>query len=422
MHNNNSDTEDHPSSSAHFPPIESDTLPPANNSSAYLSNQLRTLYHLQQFLSHQLQQARQDTDNEDASFDHELEEVTVVNDRHQSSSIANNANETYDNGSNDRRVDNNTNNNREIFLDENSLTSGSTRIDLQLFTRWLEQSIPFIVLLSVLWIYQHRTGILIFLCNSAVFMQVNQSLKKQVSLKDKRKVNVLVAVILGLIGYICLTYAYLRAEEPWRYLILLPPKELLTVWNAFWIIMINDFFVRFFTMLIKACIIIVVGHKPPHKRKAQLYTVVEMTSNTYRSLLPIPIWFHYFYLAEDGDTGSGHVFSVLMAGLYLAFKVTTILEKSKQYFAFVRAYIAREVPYGRYAAPEQVTEEGNTCSICQEKMVSPIILSCSHIFCEDCVSEWFERERTCPLCRASIMAAGNRSHSDGTTSVLAQVF
>lgn len=104
-----------------------------------------------------------------------------------------------------------------------------------------------------------------------------------------------------------------------------------------------DFFVRFFSMIAKACIIIFVGHKPPHKRKAQLYTIVEMTSNCYRTLLPVPIWFHYFYLAEDGDSGSGHVFSVLIAGLYLAFKVTNILEKCKQYFAYVRAYISKEV-------------------------------------------------------------------------------
>lgn len=96
-------------------------------------------------------------------------------------------------------------------------------------------------------------------------------------------------------------------------------------------------------MIAKACIIIAVGHRPPHKRKAQLYTIVEMTSYTYRTLLPIPIWFHYFYLAEDGDSGRGHVFAVLMAGLYLAFKVINILDKSKHYFAFVKAYIAREV-------------------------------------------------------------------------------
>ncbi|KAL9450767.1 hypothetical protein AB3S75_012493 [Citrus x aurantiifolia] len=47
----------------------------------------------------------------------------------------------------------------------------------------------------------------------------------------------------------------------------------------------------------------------------------------------------------------------------------------------------------------QVNAAGDLCAICQEKMHAPILLRCKHIFCEDCVSEWFERERTCPLCR-----------------------
>jgi hypothetical protein len=397
MHNSDTDTEG--SSSPHLSD-PSDPNSPPNPSSAYLSSQLRTLYHLQQFLSHQLQQARQDAGEDVNNTENDPDDLLNLppqDDRHPQSRSAE----------------------AIIDVEDDSITTG-TRVDLQMFGRWLEQSIPFIVMLAVVWIYQHRNGILVFLCNTLVFMQANQALKKQVSLKDKRRANVLVAVIIGLSAYVALMYAYLRSEEPWRYLMLLPPKQPLTVWNALWLVMINDFFVRFFTMIFKAFVIILVGHKPPHKRKAQLYSIVEMTSNTYRTLLPIPIWFHYFYLVEADDSGSGHVFSLLMSGLYLALKVTNILEKTKQYLAFVRAYIAREVPYGRYATPDQITDD--MCSICQEKMVSPIILSCTHIFCEDCVSEWFERERTCPLCRASVLAAGNRSHSDGTTSILAQIF
>ncbi|KAJ0551632.1 putative transcription factor C2H2 family [Helianthus annuus] len=36
----------------------------------------------------------------------------------------------------------------------------------------------------------------------------------------------------------------------------------------------------------------------------------------------------------------------------------------------------------------QVSEAGDLCAICQEKMQAPILLRCKHIFCEDCVSEW----------------------------------
>ena len=36
----------------------------------------------------------------------------------------------------------------------------------------------------------------------------------------------------------------------------------------------------------------------------------------------------------------------------------------------------------------QVSAAGDMCAICQEKMQAPILLSCKHMFCEECVSEW----------------------------------
>jgi hypothetical protein len=30
------------------------------------------------------------------------------------------------------------------------------------------------------------------------------------------------------------------------------------------------------------------------------------------------------------------------------------------------------------------------------------MLQCKHIFCEDCVSTWFDRDTTCPMCRAKV--------------------
>ncbi|KAL9427203.1 hypothetical protein AB3S75_029409 [Citrus x aurantiifolia] len=70
----------------------------------------------------------------------------------------------------------------------------------------------------------------------------------------------------------------------------------------------------------------------------------------------------------------------------------------------------------------QVNAAGDLCAICQEKIHAPILLRCKHIFCDDCVSEWFERERTCPLCRALVKAADLRSFGDGSTSLFFQIF
>ncbi|KAJ7295628.1 hypothetical protein O6H91_Y174800 [Diphasiastrum complanatum] len=70
----------------------------------------------------------------------------------------------------------------------------------------------------------------------------------------------------------------------------------------------------------------------------------------------------------------------------------------------------------------QVVTAGDLCAICQEKMHTPIALRCKHLFCEDCVSEWFERERTCPLCRAVVKSADLRSFGDGSTCLFVQIF
>src|SRR5665647_2262760 len=41
-----------------------------------------------------------------------------------------------------------------------------------------------------------------------------------------------------------------------------------------------------------------------------------------------------------------------------------------------------------------------TCVICNDVLKVPVKLECSHIFCSDCIKEWFLRKRICPVCRA----------------------
>eukprot|EP00958_Prasinococcus_capsulatus_P001985 scaffold179_cov368-Prasinococcus_capsulatus_cf.AAC.25 len=67
-------------------------------------------------------------------------------------------------------------------------------------------------------------------------------------------------------------------------------------------------------------------------------------------------------------------------------------------------------------------EAGDYCAICQGETQTPIMLKCSHIFCEECVSRWLEKEPTCPLCRAVIKSVGVKSYGNGATSMMFQVF
>jgi len=58
--------------------------------------------------------------------------------------------------------------------------------------------------------------------------------------------------------------------------------------------------------------------------------------------------------------------------------------------------------YGRCPSDHEVKASGNCCPICHDNFQEPTILNCKHIFCEECVATWFDRERTCPMCRSQV--------------------
>ncbi|XP_068450373.1 nuclear factor 7, ovary-like [Clinocottus analis] len=45
--------------------------------------------------------------------------------------------------------------------------------------------------------------------------------------------------------------------------------------------------------------------------------------------------------------------------------------------------------------------EGLSCSVCQDIFKDPVVLSCSHSFCRDCLKSWWKGKptRECPVCR-----------------------
>nr|GEV62576.1 RING finger and transmembrane domain-containing protein 2 [Tanacetum cinerariifolium] len=68
----------------------------------------------------------------------------------------------------------------------------------------------------------------------------------------------------------------------------------------------------------------------------------------------------------------------------------SIVEKVQSFIYAIKALSRKEIHYGAYATSEQVKAAGDLCTICQEKMHAPVVLRCKHVFCEECVSEWFK--------------------------------
>lgn len=44
------------------------------------------------------------------------------------------------------------------------------------------------------------------------------------------------------------------------------------------------------------------------------------------------------------------------------------------------------------------TKENGTCLICTENISGLFKTSCGHLFCKECIEEWFKENRKCPVC------------------------
>ena len=48
------------------------------------------------------------------------------------------------------------------------------------------------------------------------------------------------------------------------------------------------------------------------------------------------------------------------------------------------------------------------CPICLELLFAPVVLNCSHTFCQLCIGIWKKEKNTCPFCRV-LIKSGNRA-------------
>ncbi|XP_002533831.2 E3 ubiquitin-protein ligase RNFT1 [Ricinus communis] len=302
---------------------------------------------------------------------------------------------------------------------EPSSSTSYQRYDIQNFARWIEHVLPFSLLLLLVFIRQHLQGFCMALWIAAVLFKSNDILRKQTALKGERKKFFLVAMTVLFMLHVVSFYWWYRNDDLLYPLALLPPTKLPPFWHAVFIIVVNDAMVRQLAMAFKCILLMYYKNSSGqnYRKQGQMLTLVEYLLLFYRALLPAPVWYRFFLNKEYGS-----LFSSLVTGLYLTFKLTSVLRKIQLFVTALRALSRKEMHYGSYATSEQVNAAGDLCAICQEKMHAPILLCCKHIFCEDCVSEWFERERTCPLCRALVKPADIRSYSDGSTSLYFQLF
>ena len=168
----------------------------------------------------------------------------------------------------------------------------------------------------------------------------------------------------------------------------------------------------------------------PYRARGLTISAIEYAAISYKIVLPIPIWFAFFQNASL----FGLFLSSALAGSYLA---CALFKTTKSVHEFTRAFSRRydfgskafSCAHGTPATKADVEKLGLEfeCAICQQKeIIAPLKLECDHVFCEECVEPWFEKDNTtCPLCRAVVVEKKKdelKSLSGGETHFLPVVF
>ncbi|KAK6118171.1 hypothetical protein DH2020_048072 [Rehmannia glutinosa] len=269
-------------------------------------------------------------------------------------------------------------------------SSSYQRYDIQQAARWIEQVLPFSLLLLVVFIRQHLQGFCATIWIAAFMFKSNDIVRKQTALKGERRIFVLIGIAILFTLHVVGIYWWYRNDDVLYPLLMLPPRTIPPFWHAIFIIMVNDTLVRQAAMVFKCVLLIYYKNSRGrnYRRQGQMLTLVEYLVLLYRALLPAPVWYRFFLNKEYGS-----LFSSLMTGLYLTFKLTSVVEKVQSFITALKALSRKDIHYGAYATSEQVIAAGDLCAICQEKMHAPVLLRCKHIFCEDCVSECYSKPR-----------------------------
>ncbi|XP_069471195.1 E3 ubiquitin-protein ligase RNFT1 isoform X2 [Ambystoma mexicanum] len=286
--------------------------------------------------------------------------------------------------------------------------------------QWLQKSLPYILILCAKIILQHILGISVGIGLLTTFLYANKSIVNQVFLREKssRLQCLWLLVFLGSSSAL-LYYSFLTEALYYSLIFLNPSVGFLHFWDVLWIVGITDFILKFSFMGFKCLVLLVPSFVMSYKCKGYCYMFLEEFGQYYRILIPIPVWFRYLIGSKELDSVTGWSLGILLALFYLIIKILELFTQWKTFKKIMRVFFAR--PYGVPATKRQCSEAEDICPICQVDFTKPIALVCQHIFCEECIALWFNREKTCPLCR-TVIADHVYKWKDGATSPHLQVY
>ncbi|XP_028132508.1 RING finger and transmembrane domain-containing protein 2 [Diabrotica virgifera virgifera] len=322
-------------------------------------------------------------------------------------------------------VQDNENFNNTVNNTDNNNTEDSERaqnvVEAQQFIKVLLKYVPFVLILLAKTLYDYHEGIFILVILFITFAHTNSAVKRETVLRQRRSVGVLAMSLLYIA--VCLIFIhYVFADDLHDFNVVLNLvlirsfTHTLTVWNLLWIVTITDFTLKLMTVSIKILLTMLPGVIIDFKKRGKIYLFIEAISQMYRSIATIQPWLYYLLESYQGPE---KIVAVFLSAFYMISKGSDLMSRVKL-LKVACLKLLQNVSIGSSPSKDQIQTAGDHCPICHDQYDSPVLLQCRHIFCESCVTTWFDREQTCPLCRAKIV--DDPSWRDGSTSYFMQLF
>ncbi|XP_059207583.1 E3 ubiquitin-protein ligase RNFT1 [Centropristis striata] len=293
--------------------------------------------------------------------------------------------------------------------------------ELRCLFRWLQKSLPFLIILCAKLVIQHALGLAVGVGLFTTFLYVNKNIQTQVFLQDRHSKLQCVWLLLFLTSSTLLLYYTFLTETLHHCLIFLSPTiEPLGFWEVLWAVGITNFIIKFLFMGIKCLILLLPSSLVTYRTQGRWVMLSEELGQVHQATAPVPLWFRYLVTYQEVDGTPGLTLGVLLALLYLILKLLGLYGQWTSLLKSVRIFLKGEHT-GTAATRSQCSEAGDVCPICQGEYREPRVLLCQHIFCDECIALWFNREKSCPLCR-TVITEKVYKWRDGATSPHLQIY
>lgn len=305
--------------------------------------------------------------------------------------------------------------NSDLRREISRLRALSQNREMQQIWQILSRVFPFLFLLFCKFLIDNFSVLLNIIFAFTIFCFANSFLLA--SLRENKYYNLTRATVCAT-TFLGIQFLFFGVETSFMVLSFrVDPTLNKTFFTAFCVVLIADLFVKIFFIQFKILVAAFPSYLLANKRQRRIFQWLEYCSQIYQYVIPIPQWCRFFtFSEEDGIT---NYCGYCLAIVYVLYKAFHFVELGQGWFNSTR-YVCRLTSVGTKPGRSEI-EYQQQCTICYSEFDVPIKLSCGHIFCEECVSTWLDKEHTCPMCRA-IVAKEDNSWKGGDTSLIPQIF